>query len=60
MAPDAKNTKVVSFPVDIGPGVRSVSEVTMWEQLLLASFLQRFWADNQVCVTYSQVNNNKE
>jgi hypothetical protein len=39
----------------------------MWEQLLLASFLQRFWADNQVCVEreavdpfYSQVSNNKE
>jgi hypothetical protein len=27
----------------------SVKDVSMWEQLSLAAFLQRYWADNQVC-----------
>lgn len=38
---------VVSFPVDVGEGVRTLNELSMWEQLSLASFLQRYWADNQ-------------
>lgn len=46
-----KRTVVVSFPIDFGPGIRSLSEVTMWEQLALASFLQRYWSDNQVSST---------
>ena len=41
-------TAVVSFPVDSGEGVRTVGEVSMWEQLGLAALLQRHWADNQV------------
>lgn len=28
--------------------VRTLDQVSMWEQLGLASFLQRYWADNQV------------
>lgn len=44
-------TLVVSFPVDAGKGLRKVKEVSMWEQLSLASFLQRHWADNQVSCT---------
>jgi ribonucleoside-triphosphate reductase (thioredoxin) len=28
--------------------VRTLDEVTMFEQLLMASFMQRHWADNQV------------
>jgi ribonucleoside-triphosphate reductase len=39
---------VVEFPIDIGQGIRSASEVSMWEQLSLAAFLQRYWSDNQV------------
>jgi hypothetical protein len=37
---DPENTMVVAFPVDVGPGVRSLSSVSMWEQLALAAFLQ--------------------
>ena len=48
-----RDTMVVEIPVDVGEGIRSVSEVSMWEQLLLAAFLQKYWADNQVSVTVS-------
>lgn len=47
------NTVVVEIPVDSGPGVRSVAEVPMWEQLTLASMLQEVWSDNSVSVTIS-------
>jgi ribonucleotide reductase alpha subunit len=42
---------VVEIPVDAGENVRTVSEVSMWEQLSLAAFMQRYWADNQVSCT---------
>eukprot|EP00301_Raphidiophrys_heterophryoidea_P020832 c5423_g1_i1.p1 GENE.c5423_g1_i1~~c5423_g1_i1.p1 ORF type:complete len:706 (-),score=169.12 c5423_g1_i1:64-2181(-) len=42
---------VVSIPVDVGAGVPTLGHVTMWEQLSLAAFLQRHWADNQVSCT---------
>lgn len=29
------------------PSARRVADVSMWEQLALAAFLQRYWADNQ-------------
>lgn len=48
---DEHSTVVVSIPIDAGEGIRTVSEVTMWEQLSLASFFQRYWADNQVSCT---------
>ncbi|WP_341715237.1 hypothetical protein, partial [Limnobacter sp.] len=41
-------TLVVSIPVDLGEGVRTLDSVSMWEQLSLASLAQRYWADNQV------------
>lgn len=44
-------TLVVEIPVQIDEPVRVASEVTMWEQLALAAFLQRHWADNQVSAT---------
>lgn len=44
-------TMVVSFPVDCGEGIRTVAEVSMWEQLALVAFLQEVWADNQVSAT---------
>ncbi|GAA4834130.1 hypothetical protein [Algivirga pacifica] len=44
------NTMVVSIPVSI-PNVRTVNEVSIWEQVALAAFLQKHWADNQVSVT---------
>lgn len=46
-----ETTSVVEFPVDAGEGIRSESEVSMWEQVLLAKFLQREWSDNQVSCT---------
>ncbi|KAG2782207.1 hypothetical protein Pcac1_g7857 [Phytophthora cactorum] len=44
-------TLVVSIPVDVGEGVRTLSDVSAWEQFALAAFLQRHWADNQVSCT---------
>ncbi|CAG8436372.1 2701_t:CDS:10 [Ambispora gerdemannii] len=45
------NSLVVEFPIDHGEGIRSLSEVSMWEQLSLAAFLQKYWSDNQVSCT---------
>lgn len=44
------NTLVVEFPIDQGK-TRKATEVSMWEQISLASTLQREWADNSVSVT---------
>lgn len=47
-------TLVAEFPIDAGEGVRTLDDVGMWEQLGLAAFLQRHWADNQArcaCMT---------
>lgn len=46
-----ETTVVVEIPVDVGEGIRTVDQVSMWEQLSLAAFLQRHWADNQVSCT---------
>lgn len=45
------STVVIDVPVYIGKGVRTLSEVSMWEQLSLAAFMQKYWADNQVSCT---------
>lgn len=45
------NTLIVEIPVDAGVGVRSEDDVSMWEQLKMASLLQRYWSDNQVSCT---------
>ena len=45
------STSVVEVPVDVGDGVRTLSQVPMWEQLSLAAFMQKYWADNQVSCT---------
>jgi len=44
-------TSVVEFPVFVGKNIRSINDVSMWEQLGLASFVQRNWSDNSVSVT---------
>jgi hypothetical protein len=44
-------TVVVEIPVDVGEGIRSVAEVSMWEQLSLAAFMQKYWSDNSVSAT---------
>jgi len=43
-------TVVVEIPVFAGNS-KTINQVTIWEQLLLASFLQEHWADNQVSCT---------
>jgi adenosylcobalamin-dependent ribonucleoside-triphosphate reductase len=45
-----ETTVVVEIPVFAG-NCKTVNQVTIWEQLLLASFLQEHWADNQVSCT---------
>ncbi len=45
------HSMVVEIPVCVGPNVRSLNEVSMWEQLALAAFMQENWADNQVSCT---------
>jgi ribonucleoside-triphosphate reductase (thioredoxin) len=53
--PDAYSpqTVVVEVPVKIREAVRTAKDVSMWEQLSVAAFLQRYWADNQVSATIS-------
>ena len=46
------NTKVVSFIID-NHCERTIDDVSMWEQLELASKMQEWWADNQVSITVS-------
>jgi adenosylcobalamin-dependent ribonucleoside-triphosphate reductase len=48
---DMEHTMVVEVPVDVGENVRLAKDVSMWEQLSLAAFLQRNWSDNQVSCT---------
>ncbi|HNW92011.1 MAG TPA: fused protease/ribonucleoside-triphosphate reductase [bacterium] len=50
-AEDREHAVVAEFPVDYGEGVRAEHEVSMWEQLAMAAFMQREWADNQVSAT---------
>ena len=45
------STVVVEIPVNIGTKLRNVKQVSMWEQLNLAAFMQKYWADNQVSCT---------
>ena len=39
------------MPVDVGEGIRTAADLSIWEQFSLAAFLQRHWADNQVSCT---------
>ena len=45
------STMVVEVPVDVGEGIRTAAELSIWEQFSLAAFMQRHWADNQVSCT---------
>jgi ribonucleoside-triphosphate reductase len=47
------STVVVEIPVKVGDNMRSVRDVSIWEQVSLAAFLQKYWADNQVSCTVS-------
>lgn len=51
-----ESTVVIEIPVKIddhGGKLRSVHDVSMWEQLSMASFLQKYWSDNAVSTTVS-------
>jgi len=54
------STMVVSFPVHEEYFVRAKDDVTIWEQVANAVAYQRFWADNQVSVTVTFSENEKE
>lgn len=45
------DTVVIEFPIKISDNIRKIKDVSMWEQLGLAAFAQRYWADNQVSCT---------
>jgi adenosylcobalamin-dependent ribonucleoside-triphosphate reductase len=45
------STVVIEVPVDVGEGIRTAADLSIWEQFSLAAFLQRHWADNQVSCT---------
>ena len=47
---DPDTTVVVEIPIYIGE-CRTINDVSIWEQLLVASLLQYYWADNQVSCT---------
>jgi hypothetical protein len=49
-----ETTVVVEIPVALdtyGGKLRTVANVSMWEQLSMAAFMQHWWADNQVSCT---------
>lgn len=48
---DPSGTVVIEFPVDVGPGVPSESEVSLEKQFDTAARAQRLWSDNGVSVT---------
>lgn len=47
-AVNGEHTVVVEFPIDHGKNIRCLKNISFWEQLSLASFLQKYWSDNQV------------
>ena len=47
------NSLVVEIPVSLGSKIRTLNDVSMWEQLQLCATMQRYWADNQVSCTVS-------
>jgi hypothetical protein len=46
-------TLVVEIPIHVQSKqrIRTVKEVSIWEQLAIAAFMQKYWADNQVSAT---------
>lgn len=46
-------TAVVEIPIHVQSKntLRTVKQVSIWEQLAIAAFMQRYWADNQVSAT---------
>jgi adenosylcobalamin-dependent ribonucleoside-triphosphate reductase len=46
-----ESTSVVEFPVSLGKNIRTISDVSMMEQMKFAEFCQKYWSDNAVSVT---------
>lgn len=44
---------VVEFPIALREKLRTINDVSLWEQVSMAAFMQRWWADNQVSATIS-------
>lgn len=42
------NTVCIEVPVNLGSKIRTLTDTSLWEQLSLAAFMQKYWADNQV------------
>jgi hypothetical protein len=57
---DPENTCVVEFPVSLGEKVKTINDTNIWEQLNLASFVQKNWADNSVSITVTFRKEEKE
>ena len=47
------NTVVVEFPVTAGDNIRCQHQVSLYEQMELAAFMQHYWADNSVSATFT-------
>ena len=45
------STSVIEFPIAFEENIRTINEVSMWEQLNLAAFAQKYWSDNSVSIT---------
>lgn len=45
------STSVIEFPVAFKENIRTINQVSMWEQLNIAAFAQKYWSDNSVSVT---------
>jgi adenosylcobalamin-dependent ribonucleoside-triphosphate reductase len=47
---DPDNTVIVEIPVEV-QNCKTIDDTNIWEQLAITSFLQKYWADNQVSST---------
>lgn len=59
-ASDPVRTSVVYFPVIHTEGTVSKNTVSIWEQFINAVQLQEYWADNQVSITITFKENEKD
>lgn len=48
---DVKDKTVSCVEIPVGVKCRTVDQVSIWEQVALATFIQKHWADNQVSCT---------
>jgi len=46
-----ESTSVIDFPISLDENIRTINDISMWEQLSLAAFMQEHWSDNSVSAT---------